>query len=375
MEDKLVTLAILTYAKAQILKTILEDEGIETYIHNVNQIQPVISSGVRVRIKESDLPHALKIIESSAWLSEDVVGGKVSQTKSTSNKVLIPVDFSGYSMKACEFGFNYAQNTGAEVILLHVYFTPIYSTSLPYGDIFNYQLSDDENIKTILQKVHAELNGLLDKVKEKIASGQFPNVKYMCVLREGIPEEEILRYVKDCCPRIVIMGTRGKNQKDLDLIGSVTAEVIERSRVPVFAIPENTPFRQFSEVKHIAFITNFDQRDLIAFDSLIASFKSFRFSVSLIHLSGIKDTWDEIKLGGIKEYFHKQYPQLDIHYDVVQDDDLLNNLEQYIEKENIDIIALTSYRRNIFYRLFNPSIARKMIFHSDTPMLVLTNRS
>ena len=375
MEDKLVTLAILTYAKAQILKTILEDEGIETYIHNVNQIQPVISSGVRVRIKESDLPHALKIIESSAWLSEDVVGGKLSQTKSTSNKVLIPVDFSGYSMKACEFGFNYAQNTGAEVILLHVYFTPIYSTSLPYGDIFNYQLSDDENVKTILQKVHAELNGLLDKVKEKIASGQFPNVKYMCVLREGIPEEEILRYVKDCCPRIVIMGTRGKNQKDLDLIGSVTAEVIERSRVPVLAIPENTPFRQFSEVKHIAFITNFDQRDLIAFDSLIASFKSFRFSVSLIHLSGIKDTWDEIKLGGIKEYFHKQYPQLDIHYDVVQDDDLLNNLEQYIEKENIDIIALTSYRRNIFYRLFNPSIARKMIFHSDTPMLVLTNRS
>ena len=54
MEDKLVTLAILTYAKAQILKNVLENEGIETYIHNVNQIQPVVSSGVRVRIKESD---------------------------------------------------------------------------------------------------------------------------------------------------------------------------------------------------------------------------------------------------------------------------------------------------------------------------------
>ena len=60
MEDKLVTLAILTYAKAQILKNVLENEGIETYIHNVNQIQPVVSSGVRVRIKESDLPHALE---------------------------------------------------------------------------------------------------------------------------------------------------------------------------------------------------------------------------------------------------------------------------------------------------------------------------
>ena len=51
MEDKLVTLAILTYTKAQILKNVLENEGIETYIHNVNQIQPVVSSGVRLRIK------------------------------------------------------------------------------------------------------------------------------------------------------------------------------------------------------------------------------------------------------------------------------------------------------------------------------------
>ena len=50
MEDKLVTLAILTYAKAQILKNVLENEGIEAYIHNVNLIQPVISSGVSINI-------------------------------------------------------------------------------------------------------------------------------------------------------------------------------------------------------------------------------------------------------------------------------------------------------------------------------------
>ena len=197
MEDKLVTLAILTYAKAQILKNVLENEGIETYIHNVNQIQPVVSSGVRVRIKESDLPHALKITESSAWLSEEVVGGKAPKIEKGSNKVVIPVDFSNYSLKACEFGFNFAKNIDAEVVLLHVYFTPIYATSLPYGDVFNYQLSDEENVRSILQKVHADLNVLSDKVKVKVASGEFPDVKYVCVLREGIPEEEILRYAKE----------------------------------------------------------------------------------------------------------------------------------------------------------------------------------
>lgn len=374
MEDKLVTLAILTYTKAQILQNVLENEGIEAYIHNVNQIQPVVSSGVRLRIKESDLPKALKITESSVWLAESIVGERLPKVENDSKKVLIPVDFSGYSMKACEFGFNLAKAYGAEVILLHVYFTPIYTSSLPYSDVFNYQMNDEEAVRTLLQKVHSDLNVLSDKIKGKVASGEFPDVKYTCVLREGIPEEEILRYNKEQHPRIIIMGTRGKNQKDMDLIGSVTAEVIERSRTTVLAIPENTPFKQFDEVERVAFITNFDQRDLIAFESFISSWEPFHFSVSLIHLADLKeakDTWNEIKLAGIKEYFHKQYPDLEIQYDVVMNDDFLKSLDQYIKNNRIDIITLTSYKRNVFARLFNPSIARKMIFHSDTPLLVI----
>ena len=130
MEDKLVTLAILTYTKAQILKSVLENEGIETYIQNVNQIQPVVSSGVRLRIKESDLPRALKITESSVWLAEDIVGDKSPEINVENKKILIPVDFSGYSMKACEFGFNLAKTYKTEVVLLHVYFTPVSKNSL-----------------------------------------------------------------------------------------------------------------------------------------------------------------------------------------------------------------------------------------------------
>lgn len=115
--------------------------------------------------------------------------------------------------------------------------------------------------------MHSDLNILSDKIKEKVASGEFPDIKYSCILREGIPEEEILRYAKEQRPKVIIMGTRGKSQKDIDLIGSVTAEIIDRSRTAVLAIPENTPFKEFNEVKRIAFLTNFDQRDLIAFEA------------------------------------------------------------------------------------------------------------
>lgn len=375
MEDKLVTLAILTYAKAQILKNVLENEGIEAYIHNVNLIQPVISSGVRLRIKESDLPHALQIIESSAWLSEDVIKKKesgASEKKKEKRKVLIPVDFSDYSLKACQFGFSFAKEIGSEVVLLHAYFSPIYIPTIPYGtDSFDFQIEREESVKSMIETVHKELNKLSDTIKKKVETGEFPDVKYTCILRDGIPEEEILRYAKEHNSQIIIMGTRGRSQKDIDLIGSVTAEVIERSKTFVYAIPEQTPLKTFCDIKKVAFVTNFDQRDLIAFDSLIDAFKSFHFAISFVHLSTDNDTWDEIKLAGIKDYFQKQYPQLELHYNVVKEDNILSNLDKYVKEENIDVICITNYKRNIFARLFNPSIARKMIFHANTPILVI----
>ena len=93
------------------------------------------------------------------------------------------------------------------------------------------------------------------------------------------------------------MGTRGSNQKKIDLIGSVTAEVIDRSRATVFAIPENTPYKTFDKVKRIAFLTDFDPRDLIALDNLLQNdFPIFKPAISLVHISDSDehDKWDEI---------------------------------------------------------------------------------
>ena len=372
MEDKLVTLAILTYAKAQILKNVLENEGIEAYIHNINLIQPIISSGVRVRIKESDLPKALSIIETSAWLADSIVKEEEKSKNVEEKKVLIPIDFSEYSIKACKFGFSFAKSINAEVVLLHVYFSPIYSPTIPYSsDNFNFQIEEEESIKTMLENVHIELSKLSHTINDKITSGEFPQVKYKCILREGIPEEEILHYSRSHKPQIIIMGTRGKSQKDIDLIGSVTAEVIERARTFVFAIPEHTQIKTFDDINKIAFVTNFDQRDLIAFDTLIKEFNLYRFSVYFIHLYTEEDKWNEIKLAGIKDYFQKQYHSLEMHYMVIKEDHLLTNLDDYVKKQNIDVISITNFKRNIFARLFNPSIARKMIFHANTPILVI----
>lgn len=374
MEDKLITLAILTYSKAQILQSVLENEGIESYIHNVNLIQPVISSGVRVRIKKSDLPQALKIIESSSWLSSEILQEESPEPAKASH-VLIPIDFSAYSLKACDFGFRVAAKMQVEVVLLHVHFTPIYIPSLQYSTD-HYGIPPIENsasIRSVIETIHKELDDLVKVIDKKIEDGIYPKVKYTCMLREGVPEEEILSYARHEKPLIIVMGTRGEHQKDLELIGSVTAEVIERSPVFVYAIPEQAPSKSIEDIHKVALFTSFDQRDLIAFDSLITTFKDNHFEVTFIHINSHeqKRTWNEITLAGIKEYFKKQYPQLEFNYLTVDEEHLLNNLDQFVQENKIDVICTSNYKRNIFARLFNPSIARKMLFHANTPLLVI----
>jgi nucleotide-binding universal stress UspA family protein len=51
-------------------------------------------------------------------------------------------------------------------------------------------------------------------------------------------------------------------------------------------------------------------------------------------------------------------------------DDLLTEFDKFIEAENIDILSLTTHKRNMISRLFNPSVAKKMVFHANTPLLV-----
>lgn len=366
-EDKLITIAIYTYEKAQVVKEVLEREGIPTIIQNVNLIQPVVSSGVRVRIRETDLPHALQVLEEYQSIN------KIDDTDESrkDKKVLVPVDFSDYSFKACQIAFNFAKIHQAEVMLLHAYFSPYFPGAIPVTDTFTYEINEDEALKQVQDRVSGEMKSFVDHLQDLMEKGELPKVRFNYILREGIPEDEIYNYSREYKPMLVVMGTRGKNQKELDLIGSVTAEVLDAGHVPILAVPENLSFLSLADAKNVAFFINFDQRELVALDTFMRMMGPYHFKMNFLHISTKRDTWDNIKLAGIKDYFVKHYSGREASSEVIDGEDFLNNVERFICEHHIDILVLTSRKRNIFARLFNPSIAHKMLFHADTPLFVI----
>lgn len=369
MSNKFVTLAIHTPEKAEILKSVLESGGISVQTEDV---QDSLNSmqGIRIKIQQSDLSRALNLVESKNLFSYSEP--ETYKTDDGRRRILVPVDFSEYSLKACQVAFNLAEEINAKVKIIHIYFNPYYPTALPMAEVFAYQAKDEIQFKNILDKVNQDIQRLCNTIDEKIANKEFPPINYSYVLKEGLPEEEIVAYAKDYKPSLIVMGTRGKDKKGIDLIGSVTAEVIEMTSVPLLAIPENTSFEDFKQVKQVSFLTNFSQRDLVSFDAMMGFFSSDNIKVFFTHIENSRtDKWSVIKLEGIQSYFEKQYPNIKIDYKLISGEDSLASIEAFIEENNIDLLALTTAKRNLFTRMFKPSVSRKMLFKSDIPLFVL----
>lgn len=368
MEDKWVTLAIRTYQRAQMIKTRLEQNNIETVIHNLNLENPEMAVGVRVRIKESDLPQALGIVEEmeKAWEEET---GKNYPMKDRS--VLIPIELTDQINEICKFGFHFAKKLNTDVVFLHAYLTPAYTiSSASNTEINTYSLTDAETLRRIIRTNNADVENLTNLVKQWIKSGEIPNLDFRFELKEGVPEDEILAFCKKENPSLVVMGTNTKSNKDDHVIGSVTAEVLEACRVPVLAINKSIELKP-ENIQRVAFLTNFDQKDLIAIDSAISFFKKEELEVVFIHATEKKESWDEVMLAGIKAYFANHYPTLKTEYAFLKKDGNLREIYRYLEKSKIDVVALNTKKRSLFSRFFSQGFATKLLFNVDTPLLVM----
>ncbi|MDD7164930.1 MAG: universal stress protein, partial [Sodaliphilus sp.] len=180
--NRLITLAIHTYDRAVILKFQLEQAGITAVLHNVNLSEPVVSAGVRVRIREKDLPKALAVVESEQAPNKAAL--------KNDRKVLIPVDFSDYSIKSCIVGFEYARRYHGSVVLLHAYMNAERKFTLPFGSDRYERSGDDDN--TLRAKALLAMKNLRSKLEKMIVDGKLANVAFETAVREGVPEHCVL---------------------------------------------------------------------------------------------------------------------------------------------------------------------------------------
>lgn len=371
-EDRLITVAIHTYDHAVALKNLLEREGVAAVLHNVNLSTPVVSSGVRVRIKEADLPQALRIIENSEIFAP--AKDCVESSDNSEPVILVPVDFSDYSMKATLMAFDVAYRHKAHIMLLHSFINPALSKRVQLTDSFSFELAESQEVENALMRAARITMDLFEtQLRQHIKNGEIPPVKFSNLITEGVPEDVINETAKNLSPILIVMGTRGAERKEEELIGSVTAEVLDSCKFPVFSIPENVTLERMADISHILFFSNLEQEDLLAIEAIYRLFKHLPVEVTIVHIPGKKElsSSDRKAIKSLVEYCRNHYQSFTFNSDEIALGNLGDDYRRIAREHKVNLVALPNKKRNVFFRFFNPSLAHKLLLHADISMLVI----
>ncbi len=314
----------------------------------------------------------LKNKETTGYLSGNPAKNKI---EGMSAHLLIPVDFSPASIMAVRIGFNVAKRMGILPVLMHVY--PL----IWIGDDADYNaLGIYSDVPEEIQSAIAEQNlhrladtgfrKFKDKIKADQKAGLIPDIRFTSTLLEGIPEDVILNYCKYNNPRLVVMATRGVDKKEEDLIGSVTAEVLDSCRVPVFTIPDNfkgDPEHEFSRIMMLCTVDNYD---IEALETMINTFGTHEEDIWMMPILSKRQNNSQ-EMEELQKQLSEKWPTMNFFIAHVESKVDAAQIDAFIEQKNINVIIAPNRKTSLLTRLFKPSVAHRCLFSVDLPMLAL----
>ena len=140
--------------------------------------------------------------------------------------ILVPVDFSGPSLKALKYAALFAKRFGAKLTLLNVVEptgTPDFMATFPIV-MENDQLvrASEEHLRTMAGKCGIKA-GLVEKI----------------LVRTGVPYHEIANAARTLKTDLIIIATQGNTGLKHFMLGSTTERVVRHASCPVFVVREN----------------------------------------------------------------------------------------------------------------------------------------
>ena len=284
-------------------------------------------------------------------------------------KILVPVDYSECSQFACRYAIKLACRLGAEIKLFHTYYSPAFDLIELAGAVQTQSQLREEVTINLEENERETLGSFVNNLKDFVRDCGLSPVRITYDLAPGVPEDEIISYSDEYIPDLIIMGTKGKGTGVGSIIGSVTAAVINRIKLPVLAIPEKYIFIGEENVKNLMYVTDFDESDFQTLKSLINLTEQLSLDIHCVHI-GNPDSWDKVKMEGLMKYFTEVYGKSNVTYSFVSEKNLLNDLDQQITDRKINIMSLTARRQSIVDKLFKRNITKKLFYHSAIPLLV-----
>ncbi|WP_421807566.1 universal stress protein [Flagellimonas sp.] len=274
-------------------------------------------------------------------------------------KVLLPTDFSENAFHAITYAVKLLEHATCTFYLVHAYTPPVYRVDYTLGSPGQLGLPDDERNKAeeALERTKKKIKSLLPVSRHSFVTHAAFNS--LAEELESVSQKEDIDFI--------VMGTQGATGAKEILFGSNTVQVIQKSSVPVLAVPAEFEYRP---LQNMLFPTDYEVEFKKAnLETVLQLLKLSRAKLHVLHISS-PEGLDESQMDN-KGYLEGRLLERNHQFYDMPDQDLIAAINDFQDTVSVDMLAMVRNKHTFLERLFIAPTIRNIGLHSKVPFLVL----
>lgn len=273
--------------------------------------------------------------------------------------ILIPVDFSKSSETAALYAIQMAIETKARIVFFHAYAIPVTTMNMLLGNEILLELEH-----TSLKELAEYSASLLGNVKKST------QVEFHNEVRPGFMHTHLQDVIKTFNIDIIVMGTKGQSRLMKKIfIGSNALSVLEKSSVSVLVIPEKSNYKP---VHKVVFATNLENQGMQKLVEPLFEW-SWLHPMELHFLVVIPPGSEMHSAIQLQTYIDLEgtFGHLPHFLEIIESTNVPEAIDTYMHEIKADMLVTIPGKHDLLEKLFNHSVTREMVFHTDIPILCL----
>jgi nucleotide-binding universal stress UspA family protein len=279
-------------------------------------------------------------------------------------KILCPTDFSNTASKAVEYASVIARQAGGHLTLLHVVHLPIVDTSetaLVASELLGEQMRDAE----------VRLVALCREMEERHGANRGGGFTCDYILKEALLTDITEHLTKTSGYDLIVMGTTGGgNALEELLIGSNAEAVMEQVKCPVLSVPSTS---EHPRIEKIVYASDYAQDDIATLREVLAFASLFGAQVDVVHVNKEGREKDDKRTRFLQD-LKAAFPEAPLHFEEVVSKHRADGIKEYFDASGADMVAILRREKGFLRELFSQSLAEKMTYQAEVPLLVLKGR-
>lgn len=269
------------------------------------------------------------------------------------NNILVPTDFSSCADNALDQAIKLAEKYSAKLTVITAYHVPSAG-----GASVLVNLEED-----LRESAEEQLKELGEKIREK-----HPSLDLNLFSSYNLPINAVLKAIKDKYIDVVVMGTTGATGAKEVFIGSTTASLINKVKVPIFAVPENYKSDGLKKIFLATDLKDIKSSDSLEFVKNLA--KKYNAKVEVMNVAEKPNPDESFEIISEAIEMDNEFMGVKHHFNFLESDNVEQAILDFVDEED-SLIAVINRERNFFNRLFHKSISKKLAMHSQVPILIL----